>query len=625
MAQQAPSKTQENKRFPQEAIGSQEQAHHSAASSPRSSVMTLQRAAGNRAVSQMLQAKLYVSQPAEKCEQEADQVAKQIMRTPTAAAQEQNKVSVRPHGSYPHPMEAPGLMPTVTPDIQARINALKGGTPLPESTRAHLESHIGYDFSRVRIHSDSRAADLTRAVSARAFTVGNDVVFGRGEYAPETMSGTGLLAHELTHVIQQGMAAPLQSLTSLTTSSEHIQGHAATHIFRAMDPRCRESQRFPGNLAWRGVPEHFVIQQDYHSNINPSSAIEFSIPGSAGFADIVDLPLHAIYEIKSYTQIANGLLEVQDYRDAAQRNCDPEAIWQLGTSYPGEASLKSSGISYTEWHFAPNGRLLLRRVIPLDLQTEVVAYQYIPEYPGVIIYHKRKKRRRREREKQKEAQLVKPKPKSAQQSRETHPSEEERNEPDQPPALNNTEMFVDNYDSVYYDLGYRYTIGPKGTRASEWMQVVYADGTVVDININDLADTPMSNIEWDVAMDQGYVGSGGRWFPKWMNPTTTPRLWAAKREVLGIMSEDVVAQIRISLQAVMFVITMGINLGMAGSIPRPNVRQIPRQIIPRAGKGMPGPRPPAPEGIPGPAPRPDISPPPWQIPPQIRPPIRPTL
>src|SRR5262249_2574029 len=77
------------------------------------------------------------------------------------------------------------------------------GQPLDPATRAFMEPRFGYDFSGVRVHTDARAAESARAVSALAYTVGRDVVFGAGQYAPETHEGQRLMAHELTHVVQQ--------------------------------------------------------------------------------------------------------------------------------------------------------------------------------------------------------------------------------------------------------------------------------------------------------------------------------------------------------------------------------------------------------------------------------------
>lgn len=77
------------------------------------------------------------------------------------------------------------------------------GQPLDRSTRLFMEPRFGHDFSRVRVHTDARAAESARAVNALAYTVGRDVVFLAGQYAPGTAAGGRVLAHELTHVVQQ--------------------------------------------------------------------------------------------------------------------------------------------------------------------------------------------------------------------------------------------------------------------------------------------------------------------------------------------------------------------------------------------------------------------------------------
>jgi pyrrolidone-carboxylate peptidase len=104
--------------------------------------------------------KLSVNQPGDQYEQEADQVAAGIMKV-----------------QEPHSIE--------------------GAT-------ASEKTHLRHDFGRVRIHTDAQAAESTRAINALAYTVGNDIVFGAGQYSPWTNTGRSLLAHELTHTIQQG-------------------------------------------------------------------------------------------------------------------------------------------------------------------------------------------------------------------------------------------------------------------------------------------------------------------------------------------------------------------------------------------------------------------------------------
>jgi hypothetical protein len=92
----------------------------------------------------------------------------------------------------------------VTADLEARINGIRhGGQPLPESVRDYFEPRFGYDLGHVRVHRDSDAAGVARDINARSFTIGRDIAFADGEYDPSSSGGRKLMAHELTHVIQQ--------------------------------------------------------------------------------------------------------------------------------------------------------------------------------------------------------------------------------------------------------------------------------------------------------------------------------------------------------------------------------------------------------------------------------------
>ena len=96
------------------------------------------------------------------------------------------------------PRRAPGVVDEVL---------TASGRPLDAATRAFMEPRFGQDFSRVRVHSDERATQAARAVHAHAFTVGSDIVFESGRYAPGNPEGRRLLAHELAHVVQQRSAS----------------------------------------------------------------------------------------------------------------------------------------------------------------------------------------------------------------------------------------------------------------------------------------------------------------------------------------------------------------------------------------------------------------------------------
>jgi hypothetical protein len=98
-------------------------------------------------------------------------------------------------------------------------SGIRGGRDLDGGVRSRMESAFGYDFSGVRVHTDSRAAGLSNHYNARAFTVGENVVFGAGEYRPGTMVGDALIAHELAHVVQQRGSSPSASAIDTRESS----------------------------------------------------------------------------------------------------------------------------------------------------------------------------------------------------------------------------------------------------------------------------------------------------------------------------------------------------------------------------------------------------------------------
>lgn len=109
------------------------------------------------------------------------------------------------------------------------------GWPLDATTRAFFEPRFGHDFSRVRVHADAAAADSARALQAAAFTTGNSLVFGAGRFAPATPDGRQLLAHELTHVVQQ-KDAPATAANAVAPTESREEREAAEIGRRALRP-----------------------------------------------------------------------------------------------------------------------------------------------------------------------------------------------------------------------------------------------------------------------------------------------------------------------------------------------------------------------------------------------------
>ncbi|GAC1343001.1 MAG: hypothetical protein NVSMB27_02480 [Ktedonobacteraceae bacterium] len=113
---------------------------------------------------------------------------------------------------------------TVPPVVHDVLSS--SGKPLDAGTKAFMEPRFGHDFSRVRVHTDERAAESARAVNALAYTVGRDIAFGVGQYAPRTNEGKRLMAHELTHVVQQGGQSAFHGKLTIGAADDSFEQEA---------------------------------------------------------------------------------------------------------------------------------------------------------------------------------------------------------------------------------------------------------------------------------------------------------------------------------------------------------------------------------------------------------------
>ena len=143
---------------------------------------------------QALQTHLSVSQPGDRYEQEADRVAAQVMSNGGSAQAQSAPVQIQR-------LAGEGASQAVPASVD---QALAGSsTPLAPSVRHSMEQRFGHSFADVNVHLDGQAQQSARDIGAEAYTVGRDLVFAAGKYAPDTYAGQHLLAHELTHVLQQ--------------------------------------------------------------------------------------------------------------------------------------------------------------------------------------------------------------------------------------------------------------------------------------------------------------------------------------------------------------------------------------------------------------------------------------
>jgi outer membrane protein OmpA-like peptidoglycan-associated protein len=196
-----------------------------------------------------LQTKLRINEPGDIYEQEADGVAEQVMRMPAseapvapapvqisrkcAACEEQDKLQKK---------EAQTVQ-SIGGEAPARVHEVlhSSGQPLDAATRAYFEPRFGRDFSRVRVHADTAAAQSAREVNAHAYTVGYNIVFGVGRFAPATQEGRRLIAHELTHVVQQsGLDHAARQVTRIRNAHD-AEGQAKVAAPSVLPMRSTES------------------------------------------------------------------------------------------------------------------------------------------------------------------------------------------------------------------------------------------------------------------------------------------------------------------------------------------------------------------------------------------------
>jgi len=204
-------------------LGDSRMSHRMYAGERAGIVLQLQRDYGNRYVQRLVkhisqkraeavQAKLTVGPAGDKYEEEADRVAKQVMGTISSPGQEAAQRQTPEEEELQMVQRQIGLEGgDVEPQVERSIQQKRdGGHAIPDGLRTSMEGAFRADFSGVRVHHDTEADALNDSMQARAFTTGQDIFFRQGEYNPDSSAGKEILAHELTHVVQQKDAWNLQ-------------------------------------------------------------------------------------------------------------------------------------------------------------------------------------------------------------------------------------------------------------------------------------------------------------------------------------------------------------------------------------------------------------------------------
>ncbi|NMF62518.1 hypothetical protein DP113_34170 (plasmid) [Brasilonema octagenarum UFV-E1] len=205
-----------------------------------------------------VQTKLTIGEPGDKYEQEADRVAAQVVNQINAPVSQQSsqnlqreEISEEAKQLQMKPMlqlRSAKVGMTAAPDLEASIKQARGGGQLlADSIREPMEQAIGADFSRVKVHTDSRANQLNRSLQARAFTTGHNVFFRQGEYNPGSRGGQELIAHELTHVVQQNGGAVSKKPLPQPQLSQHpaTEAPSTSGLIQAMESSRGEEASSP--------------------------------------------------------------------------------------------------------------------------------------------------------------------------------------------------------------------------------------------------------------------------------------------------------------------------------------------------------------------------------------------
>ncbi|WBS03070.1 DUF4157 domain-containing protein [Pseudoduganella sp. SL102] len=149
----------------------------------------------------------------------------------------QPRSATSPKPMAPHGRPSSGTVAPGHADAAAGVASVlrAPGQSLDTATRARMEAGFGHDFGHVRVHTDRHAAESARAVSAHAYTVGRNIVFDAGQFAPGTAHGARLLAHELTHVVQQAGAGPTPGNIMLGRAGDQAE-HEADRVTAQLMP-----------------------------------------------------------------------------------------------------------------------------------------------------------------------------------------------------------------------------------------------------------------------------------------------------------------------------------------------------------------------------------------------------
>lgn len=342
-------------------------------------ILQLQRTIGNRAVGGLLrgsaqarsviQAKLVIGQPADQYEQEADRVAAQVVaqiNAPTSSKPSQEQPEQRQVLSGKQLQTKPVLQlheaiqgGEASTHLESAINRSKGGgQPLDAGLQQSMGLAMEADFSGVRLHTDAQADQFNQSIQAKAFTTGQDVFFRDGAYDPGSREGQALIAHELTHVVQQNAVSARQTSQATFGTSETPAFHAEKWSRTRNTKNLRELSKYP----------YYRIEITNSSkNLQAYGGIKGTeFKGEEGGVDYDSSKLEELktIEMKKWKELLPGLKDAEDFtwhhivpqsRISDKNTASDKSIVRLGPST--SVRIGDPGNDYTDPNFEPTGSL----------------------------------------------------------------------------------------------------------------------------------------------------------------------------------------------------------------------------------------------------------------------------
>jgi hypothetical protein len=255
-----------------------------------------------------IQCKLTVGAANDPLEHQADAMADKVMRMPETPFVQRKQGACECGGFDDERIHLKPLASQITPFIQAKgadggtasdavagkIQASKGGGSLMAgTTKSFMESRFGTDFSKVKIHNSEESAELSRSLNAKAFTISNNIYFNKGQYQPETDSGKHLLAHELTHVVQQQGGGSNQNSASRQIMLQGTGEQPAAPTPEALIRTWLEQNQFAPPASQPAVPEeqHVILRG---GDMTVGDAVQLVSENTHQPADVVRRVINAL-------------------------------------------------------------------------------------------------------------------------------------------------------------------------------------------------------------------------------------------------------------------------------------------------------------------------------------------